>query len=504
MQVKDKFLDYEPLARPDRQRPRPDRPPSNSPWREDRLRKVAATAFRGRGASGEVDELTKPDSSFNRAARPSAKVMTTLKKGHSLTFVGLLLFTFILYFRPYEMFSALSAFTSMAFFTALFTLALYVPTQLALEGTLTARPREVNLVFLLVLFALLSMPFAVDRGEAWNMFNKEFSKAVLVFIVMINVVRTKNRLLRLLWLMLAIGVVLSINAVGDYRSGNLTVEGYRVAGSIGGMFGNPNELAINLLISVPIAAALFLAARSIFGKLIYGACTVLISVAVVLTYSRGAFLALGAALATLIWKLRRQNRFFVFAAVVIGAAMLLALAPGGYLPRMLSIFNHSLDPVGSASQRQNILNRSITVALRNPLFGIGMGNFPIYSIRGLSTHNAYTQVASELGIFALAVYVLFLVSPFKKLRKIERNGPDGSAEDRWFYYLSVGIQASLIGYMVGVFFCSSAYQWYTYYLVGYAVCLWRTYEAGPDGRDDAADGTQQVLASQGPGKIVLG
>jgi hypothetical protein len=44
-----------------------------------------------------------------------------------------------------------------------------------------------------------------------------------------------------------------------------------------------------------------------------------------------------------------------------------------------------------------------------------------------------------------------------------------------FYYFAVGIQASLIGYMVASFFAAVAYQWYIYYLVAYAIALRRIY-----------------------------
>src|SRR5688572_3785722 len=67
------------------------------------------------------------------------------KRGHTLTFAGLFLFSVILYLRPYELFPALSSFKSMAFYTGLVTLILYVITQFTTEGNLTARPREVSL-----------------------------------------------------------------------------------------------------------------------------------------------------------------------------------------------------------------------------------------------------------------------------------------------------------------------------------------------------------------------
>jgi O-antigen ligase len=179
--------------------------------------------------------------------------------------------------------------------------------------------------------------------------------------------------------------------------------------------------------------------------------------------------------------------------------------PGGYAERLVSIVDHSRDSMGSAPQRQNLLLLSIKVALLNPLFGVGMGNFVIVSIRGLVTHNAYTQVAAEMGLPALVVFWLFLYSPYKRLRQIERETFDVRAQSR-FYYLAVGIQASLAGFMVNLFFISSAYQWYTFYLVGYAICLRRVYQISKGSNEDTAleatkrkreRGTAGSLSSEG-------
>jgi O-antigen ligase len=143
---------------------------------------------------------------------------------------------------------------------------------------------------------------------------------------------------------------------------------------------------------------------------------------------------------------------------------------------LLSIFIPSLDPVGSSSARKDLLMRSLLVAARHPLLGIGMGNFHIVSISEHVSHNAYTQVAAELGVAAFVFYVLFMLTPLKRLRVIENETFDGPRFSLTAYYLAIGLQASIIGYMVSSFFGSVAYQWYIYYIVGYAVCLRRIYE----------------------------
>jgi hypothetical protein len=69
------------------------------------------------------------------------------------------------------------------------------------------------------------------------------------------------------------------------------------------------------------------------------------------------------------------------------------------------------------------------------------------------------------------------------------------------YYLAMGVQASIIGYMVASFFSSVAYQWYIYYLVAYAVCLRRIYEGKRESGELAvgkAQATAAVTASTAP------
>jgi putative inorganic carbon (hco3(-)) transporter len=399
------------------------------------------------------------------------------RRAHLFTFIGLFIFTFVLYFRPYELIPSLSSFTSMAFAVAVPTLVIYVGTQFMLEGNLTARPREVNLVLLFVLTALLSIPLALNRGEAWDVFNDTFIKAVLMFIVMVNAVRSERRLRALMLLSLAVSCFLAVSAISDYRAGRLNDMGERVAGAVGGMFGNPNDMALHLVTMLPLAIVFFLVRRNPLAKLMYATCAVLLVAGIVVTFSRGGFLGLIAAGGVLGWKLGRRHKLAVGLSVVLAIAAFIALAPGDYGSRLSTITSVSSDITGSSSQRQQLLIRSIQVSLRHPLFGVGMGNFHIVSIHELVSHNAFTQVSADLGLTALVLYIWFMVAPLRSLRRIERETFDARRTARFYYYFAVGVQAALVGYMVSSFFASVAYNFYVYYLVGYAVALRRLYEA---------------------------
>ncbi len=430
-------------------------------------------------ANDRVDEPEILDIAVAPAAAPLAPETSerwSAKHGHLFSYLGLFLFTVVLYFRPYELIPALASFTSLAYWIAIATIAVFVPSQLALEGSLTARPRELNLVLLLALAALLSMPLAIQPAEAWETFNKEFVKAVLMFIVMLNVVRTEARLKGLLLLSLAISCLLSISAVSDYSAGRFAQEGGRIGGIVGGMFGNPNDMALYLVTATPIAVALMFSTRNALMKIVYAGCVLLTMAGNVVTFSRGGFLGLMGVAAVLAWKIGRRNRLLMVVLIFAATLGFMLLAPGEYTNRLGSIVGRGSDLVGAASadSRQALLIRSILITLRHPLLGVGMGNFHFVSIHELVSHNAYTQVSAEMGIFALVIYVLFMLSPFKRLREIERENYQTRRQTR-IYYLAVGLQASLVGYMISSFFASVAYQWYIYYLVGYAIVLRRLY-----------------------------
>jgi putative inorganic carbon (hco3(-)) transporter len=400
------------------------------------------------------------------------------RNGHSLTYVGIFLFTLVLYFRPYELIPALSGFHSIALIFAVATLLVYLPSQVTTEGTLTALPIEVKCVLFIAVWALLTIPLAKNPRLAWETYNDTFIKVVLMFIIMVNTLRTSARLKGLMWLGIGVGVMLSFQALDLYSKGEFKTEGYRVSVDFGGMFGNPNDMAIHLVIFIPIAVALGAAASNKFVKLLFFACAAMMTAGSFVTQSRGAFLGIVTVGAVLVWKLGHAQRFkAVLIAGSVGLVVIL-LAPGNYGLRVMSIFIPSLDPVGSSDQRTELLIRSIWVTLRNPL-GIGIGNFEIVGSHNLGTHNAFTQVSSELGWLAFAAYMVLLVSPFRKLGAIERQMFE-KHDLSWIYYLSIGIQASIAGFMASSFFSSVAYHWYIYYPIAYAIGIRRIYQMGQE------------------------
>jgi len=447
-----------------------------TPSRKDRV--IASPSLAERPSPKTIDRfkpsLTVVARSIDSTAIADPK--TFLKRGHAFSFAALFLFTLVLYARPAEFYP--SAVTkSLALIIGIITLTVFGVTQLSIEGKLTTRPSEVNFALLFMLTGLASIPLAIDPAIAWGEFTNTFVRGILIFIVIINVVRTPSRLKVMLFLSVVTALVLSLQTMNDYRLGLNVVEGYRAAGRGTGLFGNTNDMALYLVTMLPVSLAFFFGSKGALKKAIHAACVVMMLFGIVLSYSRGAFLGVVVVGVFFALKMGRRSKFEVIALLIGGVLAMIVLAPSGYGDRVLSIFLPGLDPNGSADSRRGELFRSIYVALRHPLLCIGMGNYqPNMSYNGLVTHNSYTQVASEMGMIALFLYTMFIVTPLRKLGTIARQ-TFGTEQGSHFYYLALGLQASLIVFMVSSFFLSVAYAWNVYYLVGYAVCFRRIYEA---------------------------
>jgi O-antigen ligase len=469
MTGKSTFFDYEPLSRKGRAKTPPRDDAETPGFYQSGHEAVISSPINAPESDFDSDRWVEPksESGADRTPVRDKSERWIFRQGHTVSYLGLFLFTFLVYGRPYELFPALSWLSNTPFWVAIFTIAVFIPTQLGLENRITIRPREVKLIVLLVLAALISIVFAQDRLRAWNSF-ADYVKVVVMFIVAINVVRTESRLRRLWLLVLIVTCIVSLGAINDYRLGRLALQGTRIKGIIGGLFENPNDLALHLVTMLPIAVALIFGSRGVLRRLFYLACAIITVAGVVVTFSRGGFLALVGTGAFVLWRLARRHRFLIGSTAVISLVLFLVLAPGGYGGRLTTRDD-------SANARLDDLKRSIYVAAHHPVFGVGIDNYVLFSNTNHTTHNAYTQVAVELGFAAMIVYVLFLITPLKQLRKVASEAPSSGPKAR-FHYLAIGLEASLVGYMIASFFVSVAFLWYVYYLVAYAICLRRLHE----------------------------
>ena len=381
------------------------------------------------------------------------------KPGMQWAYAAVLLFVIIYFFRPEDWIHGASAvpFEKISGGVAILAFGLGL-----LARGLPTFPREIKLLFLLFLQMCLSVPFAIWRGGSFDLVFTEISKILLITVVIAICINRLERLRMLFYVQALAALFITIFSI--YRQ---TFDQYgRLTGAIGGVFGNPNDLALSLAIAVPLCFILMLESRSLLGRTFWVAVTVILSYGVMQTFSRSGFLALVTAVVAclaLFGKVLRVRGAAILVSIAILVTFAVALTPR-YQKRIASIvFQEQLDETGSAFARRELALKSVEVALEHPLFGIGPGNFSIVSGNWHVSHNTFLQLAADAGIPALLLFVVLLRSLYRKLRDISRKDTAG----RRVQIYANGLRAALLCYVVAAFFADTAYQFFPYFLVAY-------------------------------------
>jgi putative inorganic carbon (HCO3(-)) transporter len=449
----------------------------------DRTRPGALFNWRATRSGNVLSSQRRPGALFNRREKsPNAgeqgdEIGLPLTSGagaprgkHWLAFAGVYLFTLMLYARPNDLLPALGDFPLVKI-VAISALLIYIGSKISAGERFSVWTLEMTMLVVIAALGLLFMPIAVSPQHSIAVLTDVYLKTVIIFILMVNLIDRRQRIFSLWKLVVVCGAALGVGAIRSYMKGEFTARGLRIEGFVGGMFENPNDLATALNLLLPFAVALTVISKGL-ARLFYLGCAAILTVGILVTLSRGGFLGLLALCVVLLWKLGRGRRLKTILVAVLICGTLFAVMPGGYGARITTIFNTEQDQTGSAQQRRELMERAATIAIKHPLIGVGMGNFHIYSIHDKPAHNAYLEIAAELGVMGLIAYLILIFAPLRSLHRIERQTRGGRSKSAWeMYWLSVSIQAAFIAYMVCSLFASIQYLWYLYYTAAYAVAL---------------------------------
>ena len=412
-------------------------------------------------------------------------------------FTWTLVFTGVLFFRPQDVFPPLAV-LHLAELSAIAALVSLFVGRLARRQSLTRMTPEFAGVLALGVVILATAPFSVWFGGAVSVFTDLYLKVTLVYLLAVNVLISPKRIERLTWLLvLAVGY-LAFRAVFDYARGvNLIARGTRVQGAVGGLMQNPNDLALHMVVFLPLAYFMATRPGNTFKRLVAAAAAASMLGAIVASGSRGGFLGFAVMVLVMGTFAARQRPGIVVAAAL---AMLCALplVPDQYWRRISSITDSSKDDYSSSEARRQLFSEAIDAFVENPITGVGAGQFVSYKPQNRQqawheTHNIWLQVASELGILGLAVFGFLVARAFSAVWHTRRllarvraaaaaaRRRTGSAvravpaapvlssyDEALLDGHSAAMAASLVGFFVCGFFSSVAYGWTFYYLLALA------------------------------------
>jgi probable O-glycosylation ligase (exosortase A-associated) len=186
---------------------------------------------------------------------------------------------------------------------------------------------------------------------------------------------------------------------------------------------------------------------------------------VLMTYSRGAMVALITVVPFLFFRAQRKSWFIVFG---IAMAFLLPIMAGAEIrKRFFSIEQH--DTEKTAKSRRVAWEAAIDCIKDHPVVGIGLRNSGPYVLKrtnNTAVHNHYLQVGADTGLMGLGVYLAVLASTWFGLRRV-RNSVAGRDDEEAVRLraLANGIEGAMVVYCAGAMFLSLEVFELPYFLI---------------------------------------
>jgi putative inorganic carbon (hco3(-)) transporter len=334
-------------------------------------------------------------------------------------------------------------------------------TALASRSVRQRPPLHINRPLTLYL-AFVTLSLLVAQDVSLSLFELFlFLQLYLVYLYVANTVRNRQDILFVVSVLLIGGLLESIVIIvlrfTNMEStvlgpAHIFIESDAKRGwmRIGGTIGVPNIAGAYLSILLALAVGLLFSNLGRAYKWLAVALLGLGEVALIFTFSRGAWIALFVAvggLGVVVWRQRRLS----FRAPIAIFAILMFL----YFPFHDAISDRLFgDDNGSAESRIPLMNLASRIIEDNPILGVGANNFTVAMERYLTpefrngrtflfaVHNKYLLVWAETGIGGLLAFLAFL------LGSLRRGWQCWKFQDRLLSPLALGLTAGIAGHMV--------------------------------------------------------
>ncbi|MBB1125373.1 putative O-glycosylation ligase, exosortase A system-associated [Thiospirillum jenense] len=335
------------------------------------------------------------------------------------------------------------------------------------------------ILLLLVIWICITTIFAANPEGAQKELTRYLKIQVFIFIT-IAVITDKEKLKNLIWV-----IVLSIGFF-SVKGGLFTIltgGSFRVWGPDDSFISGNNEMALAMLITLPLMYYLYLQENKIWIKRALLVSTFLTTAAVLGSQSRGAFLGILCIGVFFWWK--SPNKFGPTLIIAAVALLIVLFMPQSWWDRMNTVESYEEDE--SAMQRINAWTFAWNVA-NDRFFGGGanMHTRAMYAIYApnpnwvYDMHSIYFQILGNQGWVGFSLFMLLGISTWLRCAWIVRHSR-GDPDKRWATDLGLMLQVSLIGYAAAGAFLSLAYFDYPYYLIAMSVIAGKLIQQPNDG-----------------------
>lgn len=330
-----------------------------------------------------------------------------------------------------------------------------------------------------ILFAILFSDVANGRMEAAFDNTIEYFKVMVYLLLLVSLVNTTERLKKFVaWIGIFSAMTSFLATVQYHGAVNLPkppqVEGKRakrgafvsekfrdpttgkmvdvkrMCGT--GLFADPNDLGLVLVTGIPICLYWLMRREGGATRLLWLGPLAVFLYALVLTHSRGSFLAMLISLGVLF-----LVRYGMRRSILVGAVCFPILL-AGFAGRMTDFSTSE----GTGQSRIHLWNDGLQMFRESPIWGVGMHQFA--NRARLQAHNSFVHCFAELGLLGGCLFLGAFIFAFVGMLRIARN-PEW-LEDARLREMFPYLMAIFVAFVVGILFLSRAYVVPTYTILG--------------------------------------
>jgi len=374
--------------------------------------------------------------------------------------VGVLLWSWLGYMNPHRLTWGFAYDFPFAMIVGLVTIVSFMASKEKKEMIWT---REIVILLIFIGWMFTTTFFAFNPLWAWFQWDKVW-KIQLMIVLTVLIIKERQHLHWLIWV-----IALSLGFYG-VKGGIFTIVNggaYRVQGPGGTFIGGNNELALAMVMTIPLIRYLHLQETRKWIKTGLASAMVLTGVAAIGSQSRGGMLAM-AAMGLFLW-FKSRNKFFTAIYMAVAIAIMASVMPQSWYDRMGTIKTYEEDQ--SALGRINAWHTAFNVAKEH----VTGGGFEMwipsvfrqyapdpYNVRDV--HSVYFEVMGEQGFIGFGLFMLLGLLAWLRARQIIKRCKK-DPENKWASDLASMIQVSLIGYATGGAFLGMAYFDLPYHLM---------------------------------------
>jgi putative inorganic carbon (hco3(-)) transporter len=307
--------------------------------------------------------------------------------------------------------------------------------------------------------------FALHPEESHEQWVKVM-KIMLMTIITAMLIKKKEHIQQLIWVIaISLGYYGIKGGIFTIKSGGVDM----VWGPEGTFIGGNNEIALALIMTIPLMHYLQMISRNMWVRHGLTIAMVLCALAALGSYSRGALLAISA-MCLFLW-MKSKHKIRIGLLLLLAIPPVIAFMPEQWGQRMDTINTYEED--ASVNGRFNAWGMAFNLAKERPFLG---GGFEVATpelffryapdITDLprAAHSNYFQALGEHGFMGLGLYLLLALLTWRTGSWIIRNTAK-LPEYQWASNLATMVQVSLIGFGVGGAFLSLLYFDVPYYLM---------------------------------------